>query len=78
MGRATLVERPFSIKTIMKTNLLIAGSVLVIGFGVYGWGSNIYKLATGSCGTGLNSCVVVRAVGIPVTPLGSVLGYFNF
>ena len=67
-----------STQSLVYSFLLIGGSVLIVVSGVYGWGSNIYKLAIGSCGTGINSCVVVRAVGIPVTPLGSVLGYFNF
>ena len=56
----------------------LAGLVLIFGGCVFGWSSNIYKLATGACGKEINTCVVVRAIGIPVVPVGSVVGYFDF
>lgn len=46
----------------------------IVGGGAYGWVSNIVKLA-GSSFDPLGGVVVVRAIGIPIVPLGIVMGY---
>ena len=46
----------------------------IVGASSYGWVSNIIKLA-GSSFDPLGGVVVIRAIGIPVVPLGIVMGY---
>jgi len=46
----------------------------IVGGGTYGWVSNIVKL-TGSSFDPVGGVVVVRAIGIPIVPLGIVMGY---
>lgn len=59
-------------------------TVAVIGLSlilVFGWGLNIYKLATKCDFDGKQSswkAEVVRGVGIPVGPLGAIVGFMNF
>jgi len=51
----------------------------VIGFLVvvfFGWGANVYKLYSHSDQMETGQ-IVIRAVGLPVVPLGAVMGYIN-
>ena len=47
---------------------------VIVGASSYGWVSNIIKLA-GSSFDPLGGVVVIRAIGIPIVPLGIVMGY---
>jgi len=47
---------------------------VIVGASFYGWTSNIIKLA-GSSFDPLGGVVVIRAIGIPIAPLGIVMGY---
>jgi len=42
----------------------------------YGWGSNIIKLFNSSCGNSNYGCLIIRGVGVPLFPVGGVIGYF--
>jgi hypothetical protein len=53
--------------------------IALIGFlalTLFGWGSNVYKLYNHSeqMETGQ---IVIRGIGLPVVPLGAVMGYVN-
>lgn len=49
--------------------------VMLVIAGIGGWVANIFKLA-GSTFDPITGIVVLRAIGVFVAPLGSVLGYF--
>jgi len=54
---------------------LIGIKLAIIGFGAAGWGSNIGLLIQADSSTPIG-LIIARAVGIPIIPVGSVLGYF--
>jgi len=49
--------------------------IVILGFGGYGWVRNVGKLMSGDCGQN-TGCIAVRAIGIPMVPLGAAAGYF--
>lgn len=53
----------------MKSFLILA---LIYGLALSGWLMNIYHLAHA---TSINGLVIVEAIGIPIIPLGAVLGW---
>lgn len=56
----------------MKDNVgIVIAVILVFGFG-YGWIANIVKLFSLH---GLTGEMVLRIIGIPLAPLGALLGY---
>ena len=59
----------------MAIGLVLAGTSL---FGAVGWGwaMNLQKILNGSCGANYG-CVAVRVIGVPVVPLGAVVGYLQ-
>lgn len=51
----------------------------LVGFAIYGWGMNIYKLivmAQADTVPQITLMLVLRIVGIFAAPVGAVLGYF--
>lgn len=56
----------------MKVTSLVI--VLIWFLGVGGWIANIVKLV-GAAGGDVNAMLVIRAVGVFLAPLGSVLGF---
>ena len=57
-------------------NPVVVLFLALVGFGVLalaGWVMNIIALASM---TGMSGLLVLRAIGIPVAPLGVVLGWF--
>ena len=69
MHMATLKER---------ITLIGVGLVVTVGSGAAGggWAMNIQKILNGSCGANYG-CVAVRVIGVPVVPLGAVVGYLQ-
>lgn len=55
--------------------LAVTVMMSIVGFGTAGWVTNIICLtaATGETPVGMT---IARVVGIPIVPVGSVLGYF--
>lgn len=54
--------------------VIVAASIAALAF--FGWGNNIYKLYNYSDQMETGQ-VVIRGVGIPIAPLGIVMGYIN-
>ena len=54
---------------------IITIQLAIIGFGAAGWATNIFRLTQIDSSTPLG-LTIARAVGIPIIPVGSVLGYF--
>jgi len=53
--------------------------ISLIGFLVvvlFGWGANVYKLYSHSDQMETVQ-IVIRGVGLPVVPIGAVMGYIN-
>jgi len=53
--------------------------IALIGFLVvvlFGWGANVYKLYSHSDQMETGQ-IVIRGVGLPVVPIGAVMGYIN-
>jgi hypothetical protein len=49
--------------------------LVVLPAAVFGWGWNIYKIATSDFGQ-ITGLLVLRVIGVFVAPLGAVVGYF--
>ena len=71
-----MAPKPYTPSLFDRSVGFFAGLLLtvIVGGGAYGWVSNIIKL-TGSSFDPLGGVVVVRAIGIPIVPLGIVMGY---
>lgn len=55
--------------------LIVVGMIVVIaGFGGYGWVHNIIDIVHHTSGP-VTKMFILRCVGIPIFPLGVVLGY---
>lgn len=62
----------------MKTAVVgIAFAVVVTLAAAFGWGKNIVELVTECDFQAPYKCEVVRGAGIPIWPLGSVMGYID-
>jgi Na+/pantothenate symporter len=61
----------------MKTDSIIG--ILILGMwiaGIVGWLMNLYKLAQCDFDTPLKT-EIIRAIALPVAPLGAVIGYMD-
>ena len=47
---------------------------VVMILAAYGWAMNVYEIAQSSGGP-LNGLFILRPIGIPVVPLGALLGF---
>lgn len=59
-----------------KDTVILAGALFTVVLAIaalYGWVHNVIALANADAISGM---VVVRAIGVPVAPLGAILGYF--
>ena len=59
----------------MKLITILTIQLAIIGFGAAGWVTNIIHLTQADSSTPLG-LTIVRAAGIPIIPVGAVLGYF--
>jgi len=51
---------------------LLVCAVMLLG--AYGWIMNVYEIAQSS-GEPLNGLFILRLIGVPVVPLGALLGF---
>lgn len=57
----------------------ISGLVILVFYAlvIFGWGNNIYKFAQCDFESNMKE-EIIRGIGIPVFPVGVVVGYMNF
>ena len=56
--------------------LVLVWYVLILGGGGVGWCMNIYKLASDSRPI-TDKSQIIRIIGIPVAPMGAIVGYMK-